>query len=262
MPPEWAELPTDENLYVRANPNDEFPGLLRLDSHSRSMCGNFFDEQRPVLVKECTVYALVERKSRKIELQECPECPQSRKCFIGPDPRNLGLFNYNNSVLFTHELMDEYTSRFTSSETPFVAFVQSVGRIYAGRSCCFIGEDLFRSAWFAYASLQDMSGDMTCPECGSSPENVIWDGVTLAFGKRHLQDSLRPPTYVPEDGLLRHRVRYRKQQWVPDGHNKSPRKKLASWIRKWASTSRTEPWKQTVPERLQWEDPLSGDRGA
>ncbi|KAK7023612.1 hypothetical protein VNI00_016651, partial [Paramarasmius palmivorus] len=99
----------------------------------------------------------------------------------------------------------------------------------------FIGEDLFRSAWFAYASLQLLENDMWCPECGTYPETVIWDGVTLAFGKRHLRDSLRPPTVSPEEAPHRARTRVPEQQWivVPGEGRSSLRGKLLKWLKKW-----------------------------
>jgi hypothetical protein len=39
-----------------------------------------------------------------------------------------GVFNFNNRILFTHDLLDEYTSAYTSSETPFVGWVATVSR--------------------------------------------------------------------------------------------------------------------------------------
>ncbi|KAK7059100.1 hypothetical protein VNI00_001725 [Paramarasmius palmivorus] len=240
MPPVWATLPEDPKLYPRPDPKEEPPSTLPLDALSRSACTRHFHEQGdPTFIKECTVYTLTGRKQCMIELQACPGCPASRKCFIGADPRNLGYFNYNNSIVFSHELLDEYTSRFTSSETPFTSFVQTMARVYQNRSTTFIGEDLFRAAWFAFASLQELSGDMSCPQCGETPETVIWDGVTLAFGKRHLRDTLQPPTYIPANALTRTRVRCRKLQWLPhpgkDKGASSARVLLAKWIRKWGN---------------------------
>jgi hypothetical protein len=39
---------------------------------------------------------------------------------------------------------------------------------------------------------------MTCPQCGPAPDDVIWDGVTLAFGLKYVQESLQPPTVCHE----------------------------------------------------------------
>ncbi|EEB95777.1 hypothetical protein MPER_05201 [Moniliophthora perniciosa FA553] len=237
MPPSWASLPEDPVLYTRADPNAKLPEVLSLDALSRSACSHhFYDNGSVKIEKECTVYTLTGRHHCRIEVQNCPACPRARKCMIGPDPRNIGIFNFNNSVLFTHELLDEYTNRYTGSETPFAAFIQAMGRIYVGRHEIFIGEDLFRAVWFAFATIQEMRDDMVCPDCGDAPENLIWDGVTLAFGKRHLRDTLRPPTYRHPGAPQRCQVRNPKQQWIPDPPNKgvSARAEMAKWVRKWA----------------------------
>ncbi|KAK7045785.1 hypothetical protein VNI00_007186 [Paramarasmius palmivorus] len=245
LPPEWAALPEDPSLYPRVSPAAPLPWILALHQTARSACGkHFFNPTAAIVQRECTIYTLVGKVKCQICVQPCPGCPRYQKCFIGPDARTYGIFNFNNSVLFTHELLDEYTNRYTGSETPFASFVIALGRIYQGRGERFIGEDLFRSAWFAFASLQVMEGDMFCPTCGSTPDTVIFDGVTLAFAKRHLQDSLQPPTYIPPDGLQRRRVRVRDQQWISNavqsrepgvkGHKEvGPRVLFAQWIKKW-----------------------------
>jgi hypothetical protein len=239
LPPEWASLPTDKELYSRPDPSRDIPEIIALGTHSRSACGRCsWQEHKPIVAKECQVYTLTERRSCRIELQQCPECPPQRQCWIGADGRELGLFNYNNSAIFTHELLDEYTNRYTSSETPFVAFVLCVGRIYESRRSKFIGEDLFRSAWFAYADLQLLEDDMWCPECGPSPESVIWDGVTLAFGKKHLKSGLCPPTYKAQDAPRRQRKRVLTQQWivVPNEGRQKLRSRLLKWLKRWGKS--------------------------
>lgn len=76
---------------------------------------------------------------------------------------------------------------------------------------------MFRAAWFAYVKLQSLDGDMTCPKCGPTPEVTIWDGVTLAFNRKHLLPSLEPPTLIHEGALVRDKVRYiHGQQCIPD----------------------------------------------
>ncbi|KAJ6456573.1 hypothetical protein DFH09DRAFT_1116098 [Mycena vulgaris] len=37
---------------------------------------------------------------------------------------------------------------------------------------------------------------MTCPDCGMHPEDTIWDGITVAFNRKQLLPSLRPPTTI------------------------------------------------------------------
>ncbi|KAK7055927.1 hypothetical protein R3P38DRAFT_3304967 [Favolaschia claudopus] len=141
---------------------------------------------------------------------------------IGPDCAALGIFNYNNKTLFTQELLDEYTAAFTSSETPFSAWVLVVSRRYSLRNQVFCSAETFRSAWFAYVKLQYLEGDMNCPKCGPSPENTIWDGVTLAFNKKHLLPSLEPPTITQPTSIVRDSTRYlADQQLITDSYSRS-----------------------------------------
>ncbi|KAK7047547.1 hypothetical protein VNI00_006314 [Paramarasmius palmivorus] len=252
MLPEWAMLPEDPILYTRPIPGAELPSVLHLDCSSRSACGcHFYDPNKPITQRESTIYTMTGKKKCIMDIQACPDCPLARRCFIGADPRDIGLFNFNNSVLFTHELLDEYTSRFTISETPFVSFVTCMARVYTGRKEMFAGEDLFRSVWFAFATIQHLEGDMVCPDCGDTPDTIIWDGVTLAFGRRHVRETLEPPTHIPVDALKRNRVRTKKQQWLPDPKKgASPRVLLAKWIRKWG----TKKVPISGPERSESED--------
>jgi hypothetical protein len=66
----------------------------------------------------------------------------------------------------------------------------------------FVSEDIFRAAWFAFVKIQLFENDMQCLECGPHPEDVIWDGVTLAFGRKHIKSSLRPPTTCHEKSVI------------------------------------------------------------
>ncbi|CAK5271714.1 unnamed protein product [Mycena citricolor] len=135
-----------------------------------------------------------------------------------PDCREFGIFNYNNQRLFTHEVLDEYTSAYTSSEMPFSAWVSVISRRYSLNESPdpFPSADTFRSAWFLYVSLQHLDDSMTCPRCGPSPETTIWDGVTLAFNKKHLLPTLEPPTVSQSTSYERHATRYlANQQLIP-----------------------------------------------
>ncbi|KAK7023413.1 hypothetical protein VNI00_016771 [Paramarasmius palmivorus] len=249
LPPEWASLPEDPQLYRRPSPGISLPSVLSLDETSRSACGkHFYNPASPIAERECTVYTLIGQQRHTILVQACPSCPAVQKCWIGPDLRVLGLFNLNNSVLFTHELLDDYTNRYTGSETPFAAFVVSMGRIYAGRKDKFVGEDLFRAAWFAFASLQNMTGDMSCPHCGEDPDTVIFDGVTTGFAKRHLRETLAPPTTLPSEPLIRLRTRHSGLQWLPGSSSKGlcTRDRLAGWVKKWCDKVLKESKEQKI----------------
>jgi hypothetical protein len=119
----------------------------------------------------------------------------------------------------THELLNDYTSAYTTSETPFVAWVTVVARRYESQQSehKFLSEGMFRATWFAYIGLQYLGGDMACPLCGPSPETTIWDGVTLAFNQKHLLPSLEPPTTISDFAPVRDDTRYvKKPQLLPD----------------------------------------------
>lgn len=164
----------------------------------------------------CTIYTLTEAHESRIQLQRCPSCFHR---FIGPDARELHLFNFNNHILLTHELLDEYTSMYTTSETPFVAWVTVIARRYQRRHSPrpFLGEDLFRTIWFAYARLQHLEVEDECPVCGPIPNDTIWDGITLSFSQKHLLPSLHPPTLSSDKSVRRENVRYHAaQQLVTD----------------------------------------------
>ncbi|KAL0568691.1 hypothetical protein V5O48_013297 [Marasmius crinis-equi] len=234
-PPYWAELPTDCSHYPRPSPASSVPSRIGLTNQStRALCGLEISITPDLArtIKGCTVYALTESLTCEIELVQCPVCPHRKHCFIGPEPRNLGLFNYNNGVLFTHELLDDYTSRFTSSETPFVSFVEAMGRVYEGRGCNFVKEDLFRSVWFAYVNIQDFSHDMCCTKCGDAPESLIWDGVTLAFGRKHLSESLTPPTLSGPNAPIRPQNYPKRPQIIQEDRGLPLRRLIRNWVKK------------------------------
>ncbi|KAF8530862.1 hypothetical protein JB92DRAFT_2693930, partial [Gautieria morchelliformis] len=155
----------------------------------------------------------------RLEVQACPACPPQARHHIGPDARDLGLFNFNNRILVSHDLLDEYTSAYTLSEMPFTAWTQGVSRRYTtyGSPHPFMSDDTFRSVWFTFVSLQDYSCPGDCPLCGPSPAHTIWDGVTLAFHQKHLLPSLTPPTLSLPDTISRAEVRHLShQQCIPE----------------------------------------------
>ncbi|KII92992.1 hypothetical protein PLICRDRAFT_87458 [Plicaturopsis crispa FD-325 SS-3] len=67
---------------------------------------------------------------------------------------------------------------------------------------------MFRTVWFSYIRLQRLDTNAQCPLCGPMPQDTIWDGITLAFNRKHLLPSLRPPTTLHADSLCRNTARY------------------------------------------------------
>ena len=219
MAPSWCSLPSDLILYDRPKPIERSPGLIRLESDSQCSCGAKYSPTIPTVQALCTIYCFNKAVSAKIELQRCPACGPRKRQFIGPDAREYGLFNFNNHTLFAHDLLDEYTSAFVASETPFVAWFCVINSRYQtyDLSAAFVCVDVFRAAWFAFVNLQSYDNDMTCTICGPNPEEVIWDGVTVAFNKKKLRSSLEPPTTTSTDSPIRNSIRYQPaQQLIPE----------------------------------------------
>ncbi|CAK5276917.1 unnamed protein product [Mycena citricolor] len=226
LPPIWASLPTNPVLYQRPAPLVTKPDTLVLSESSTCACSDLrysFNPSLPISERPCTVYGLYRSWSTVIQVQSCGN-PSCHHRLVGPDCRELGIFNYNNTRLFLHKLLDEYTSAYTSSETPFSAWVLTLGRRYElhrqeGDDCGepFPSAEVFRAVWFLYVKLQYLEGDMMCPKCGPLPENTIWDGVTLAFNRKHLLPSLEPPTVTQLTSDVRDRTKYMpNQQLIPD----------------------------------------------
>ncbi|RXW11670.1 hypothetical protein EST38_g14185 [Candolleomyces aberdarensis] len=137
----------------------------------------------------------------------------------GLDLREVGLFNFNNSFIVSHELLDEYTMSYVTSETPFVAWCSVVAHRYLLSGSQFMSDGYFLPIWFTYAALLALDNDMHCLRCGPSPETTVWDGITLAFGKKHLAATLRPPTKTsPSASTTRRNVKHHpRQQLITNG---------------------------------------------
>ncbi|KAJ7595883.1 hypothetical protein C8J56DRAFT_774819, partial [Mycena floridula] len=217
LPPEWAGLDSDKDLYERTGFSQPVPDLIPMDEHGSCLCkSGKWDPFRENFQRKVVMYGLYEAKEVLVEVQKCDICPSIRRRYIRPDARDIRLLNYNNSTFFTHELLEDYCSAFTTSETPFVAWVTVISRRYESRWSLrpFVEDDLFRSAWFSYAGLLRLEGDMECSECGPSPRHIIWDGVSIAICKKYLNDDMKPPTRCHEELVTRKSVRTGWQWWA------------------------------------------------
>ncbi|KAF8871836.1 hypothetical protein BD779DRAFT_1453446 [Infundibulicybe gibba] len=219
-PPHWAAIRGDRYFGPPIPPmHTEPPAIIHLTSTSSCCCSSpryLYHPNEPTRQQPCTIYGITGSLSTTVEIQACGLCTRR---FVGPDCRELGLFNFNNRIMFTHDVLNDYTSTYTASETPFASWVTIISRRYAVHesSTPFVSEQMFRTVWFAYVKLQCYENDMTCPECGPHPENTIWDGVTLAFNRKHLLSSLQPPTTIHEQAVSRDKTCYiTGQQLIPD----------------------------------------------
>jgi hypothetical protein len=233
LPPRWSMLPNEHEMYQRPLALKCPPTLLKLGDNASCACRDgsraYYDPSLPSVTRECNVYTASQGFRVTVELQSCPKCPVGSRRYIGPDLRELGVFNYNNSALFSHELLNEYIIAFTGSETPMEAWVRHISYRYmeAAESIPFVTGGLFRAAWFAYARLLALEGDKHCPMCGTHPDNIIWDGVSISFGRKHVNGDLEPPTLTSDNSAKRPSKPYASQQWLSDGNR---RKELRDWI--------------------------------
>ncbi|KAF8869960.1 hypothetical protein BD779DRAFT_1409557, partial [Infundibulicybe gibba] len=219
-PPRWAVIVLDDrNAGPQIPPLREPPAIIHLAATSSCCCSSpryLYCPNTPIRQQPCTIYGITGSLSTTVEVQACGLCARR---FVGPDCRELGLFNFNNRIIFTHDVLNDYTSAYTTSETPFAAWVTIMSRRYLVHESPtpFVSEQMFRTVWFAFVKLQRFENDMTCPECGPCPETTIWDGVTLAFNRKHLLSSLQPPTTLHEKAISREKTCYvTGQQLIPD----------------------------------------------
>lgn len=206
--PIWTRISSDPVSPPRVT-FSEPPPVLGLNEGGTCCCSSprvTFNPMGPTIHRKCVIYTLTGAWECTIEVQKCTTCSHR---LIGPDCHALGIFNLNNRTLLAHDLLDDYTSAFSTSETPFVAWVLMVSQRYETRQSRipFMSHKLFRQAWFSYMRLMQFGKDMLCSHCGPTPEVTIWDGVTVAFSRKNLLPTLRPPTTIGEKSVIREDVR-------------------------------------------------------
>jgi hypothetical protein len=176
-PPEWCRLPTDNNNIPRVSfqAGQNLPSRFMLDSNSRCSCGEM-KSSLTVNDSELIIHTSFGAINKIIETSYCPSC-RNTKGRIGPDLGEYGIFNWNNRIAFSHELMHSYTSQFTTSETPIYAFHQTIINTYLNEhsSNALCSLRTFVLAYFAFARLLRIDSKMECIQCGPypvlSPEN-------------------------------------------------------------------------------------------
>ncbi len=81
------------------------PDRILLGVGGRCICGALGKPEEVTLFLPCKVYALTRVHACEIELQACNACPRAYRHYVGPDGREVGIFNLNNKLLFTHDLL-------------------------------------------------------------------------------------------------------------------------------------------------------------
>lgn len=153
----------------------------------------------------CTIYTSVSAHSATIEIVPCASCPKNPHAFAGPDLGELGIFNMNNNTLYTHELLNEFSNRYTAAETLFDAFCTTLRHTYIERGInqCFLCKKTFELAWMAFHRVQKLGAGFSCPECGKYPKRIVVDGVTTGYCAKFKTCMLCPPTVPTEDSISR-----------------------------------------------------------
>ncbi|EJD40648.1 hypothetical protein AURDEDRAFT_24039, partial [Auricularia subglabra TFB-10046 SS5] len=206
-PPRWCRI--EEDKAIEWFPLvDPIPEVLPLNTAGRCTCGAVGSLDTPKRLLPCTIFGSHRSYSRTIEVRQCPSCGVNRK-FAGPDLRELGLFNFNNRSLYTHELLNSFTSAMTAHELPFHAFATTVERNYVehGSTSNFVSDETFRRVWYTFRRVQLLGDSFECKDCGPNPSCVIFDGLTAGIPTANLTSTLAPPTRIVPDAPVRHTVR-------------------------------------------------------
>ncbi|EJD45047.1 hypothetical protein AURDEDRAFT_29004, partial [Auricularia subglabra TFB-10046 SS5] len=205
-PPEWCRLSTDTApSFALVQP---IPDVLPLGETGRCVCGWVSPSSPQTRKRKCTVYGSYAATTAHVEVTICPSC-SARHVYAGPDLRELGLFNFNNQSIYTHELLNSFTSRITAHELPFHAFVTTVAREYLEHRSpvSFVSDDTFRKVWFSFTRVQVLGDSFTCEICGPNPRCIIFDGVTAGFDETQITSTLKPPTLIQPGAPVRMSVR-------------------------------------------------------
>ncbi|GAA5864624.1 hypothetical protein JCM5353_007670, partial [Sporobolomyces roseus] len=178
------------------------PRQLKLDAGSRCRCGKPLSSLTPLEQTSQTrrfqpfqVHTETGAVVVEVETLKCPTCSSSHR-WIGPDLVEHGLVNYNNSIGFSREMFDLFTLELTHSETPFVAFFQTMTGHYRNRGSPipFISASTWARAFFAFSSTHQLSIPFRCPICGDEADTVICDGSVMGIEQSRLTGNTRPPT--------------------------------------------------------------------
>ncbi|KDR65668.1 hypothetical protein GALMADRAFT_148490 [Galerina marginata CBS 339.88] len=218
--PIWARIPSDPSPPPIIHLNGA-PEFISIQGETATCCCKServqYSPFSETIRRPCIIYDIKTSWDSVIELQQCLAC--KKRC-VGPDCREIGLFNWNNRILFTHQLLDDFIAAYTTSETPIRSWVSVMARRYESSNAArpFIGHQTFSTVWFSYVRLLQLDKNTVCSKCGPSPEALIFDGVSISFSRRNMLSSIQPPTIIhPTKSSVREcTIRVRNQQFIPD----------------------------------------------
>ena len=118
--------------------------------------------------------------------------------YAGPQFTKMGLFNFSNHSIFSHELMNLYSSTYFGMVAPFNLFAKTIRHHYLNNGCteAFCGVDLFCLAYYLWTCVQALGDSFSCPKYGPEPDTVILDRMAHSFPMQNLTEMLTPPTTI------------------------------------------------------------------
>jgi len=207
-PPAWCHWPEDTApSYPTLFPPPQF---IELGDDVRCQCGAKGNQSEPPRRSRTIVYGSVQAWEIEIETVPCTKCsPRSGMNRAGPDMCELGLFNFDNQRVFTHELLNKYTDSIATHEIAFHAYAKVTQRSYANQGCStkFVSDHIWVTVWFSFMRIQQLRDSFGCVLCGPDPRVVIFDGCTAGFGAEHVTNTLCPPTTIVPGHAVRANVR-------------------------------------------------------
>ncbi|KAF9781510.1 hypothetical protein BJ322DRAFT_1010699 [Thelephora terrestris] len=194
--PHWCRLATDTLDYASPLSSIPPPSLLTFDSKSWCCCGSVRPEDVDTTTQSFVVFGVQTATRCEIEVAACMVCCHCLQKKYGPDCGSVGILNGNKCYGFTHELLNEYMSLFTSTVIPFSTFVTTHHRAYTDllSPLPFCSTETFTRVWFAFTELQELDSGMQCISCGQHPETIIADGFSIAYSSLKFVQGLLPPS--------------------------------------------------------------------
>lgn len=158
--PSWLRLPSDVVPLAPAFSAANLPPLLSSPPETVQRCTRAHCEALAPPHKgidtPCWILSSLSATPSMIRLQRClrRDSYRGRPVMQGPDLRHLGLFNWNNTLIFTFELLNRFASNINAGEMPYNAFAATQARAYreAASGRPFVAPGTFRRVHAAFKS--------------------------------------------------------------------------------------------------------------
>ena len=168
--------------------------------------------QCPIQQRDAILYQLEYGVSVKLGDKQCPKCKEWHHF----DGLYDHLFNFNNSELYCHGLMNEFTMNCSSQSRPsMTAFWKQRRASYVGSGSekPFVSKPHFALVWRSFIYMQLWKFSLVCVFCdrglkqdingkaSGSCDTVVADGVCTGFSKRYSKWSINPK-YIFDDNYI------------------------------------------------------------